>query len=121
MVPGRQQGSMPGNTAAMQQQQQELMAAMQQQQQQQYALEQYQQQMPPQDEEEAYRQQQALQQQRKMGGHPQTVDNLGSHVSTMSVMDCHGNNAVPMAYHTYAQQQPIYRSSSYQVQSIHRL
>jgi hypothetical protein len=118
MVAGRQQGSIPGNTAAMQQQQQ-LMAAMQQQQQH-YAMEQYHQQLSPQDEEEAYRQQQQQQQQRKMAGHQQ-VDNLGSHVSTMTVMDCHNSSAVPMGYHSYAQQNPIYRSSSYQVQSIHRL
>jgi hypothetical protein len=75
--------------------------------------------MPGQDDE-AYRQQQQQQQQRKMAG-PQTVDNLGSHVSTMTVMDCNSSNAVPMAYHAYTQQQPIYRSSSYQVQSMHRL
>lgn len=118
MVAGRQQGSIPSNTAAMQQQQQ-LMAAMQQQQQH-YAMEQYHQQLSPQDEEEAYRQQQQQQQQRKMAGHQQ-VDNLGSHVSTMTVMDCHNSSAVPMGYHSYAQQNPIYRSSSYQVQSIHRL
>jgi len=119
MVAGRQQGSIPGN-ASMQQQQQQLMAAMQQQQQQQqqhYAMEYHQQHQMPQDEDEAYRQQQ---QQRKMAGH-QTVDNLGTCVSSMTVLDCHSSNAVPMAYHSYAQQNPIYRSSSYQVQSMHRL
>lgn len=111
----RQQGSIPGNPATMQQQQQ-LMAAMQQQQQQYH--QQYQQ-LSPQEEEEAYRQQQ----QRKMAGQqqPMGVDNLGSHVSGMSVMDCHNSSAVQMGYHSYAQQNPIYRSSSYQVQSIHRL
>lgn len=124
MVAGRQQGSIPGNSAAMQQQQQQQLMAAMQQQQQHYAMEQYHQQhqqLTPQEEEEAYRQQQQ-QQQRKMAGHPQVpVENLGSHVSSMTVMDCHNSSAVPMSYHSYAQQNPIYRSSSYQVQSMHRL
>lgn len=78
-------------------------------------------QMQQQQEEEQQRQHQQ-QQQQKLGGH-QMVDNLGSCVRSMTVMDCHGgSNAVPMSYHTSAYpQNPIYRSSSYQVQSMQRM
>lgn len=97
---GRPPSGMVPGSAAMQHQQ--LMQMQQQQQ-----------------EEEQQRQQQ---QQHKMGGH-QMVDSLGSCVRSMTVMDCHGGaNGVPMSYHTSAYpQNPIYRSSSYQVQSMQRM
>lgn len=78
-------------------------------------------QMQRQQEEEQQRHHQQ-QQQQKLGGH-QMVDTLDSCVRSMTVMDCHGGaNAVPVNYHTSAYpQNPIYRSSSYQVQSMQRM
>ncbi|WIA21873.1 hypothetical protein OEZ85_004249 [Tetradesmus obliquus] len=104
MVPGMGMQQMHPQQAHHAMQQQQLLQMQQQQQ----------------ADEEAVRQQQA-QQQKLGGGVHSTVDNLGSCVRSMTVMDC-SSTGVPMAYHANAYpSNPIYRSSSYQVQSMHRM
>jgi hypothetical protein len=111
-------GMMPGmGVQQMHPQQQAHHHAMQQQQ-----LLQMQQQQHS-DEAESVRQQQKLVGGgvHSMVGSSSTVDSLGSCVRSMTVMDC-SSSGVPMAYHASAYpQNPIYRSSSYQVQSMHRM